>query len=225
MTIDALKHLHGHPQITGRGPDVRPALHEPRRCRVSKRVRRHNTFKAGVLHNLREYLIDPSDRAAFPFHNVTRPRAFPAPQMRQKLRRQWRRRSALIRFLLTFRTAIKDAAFKIDVASARFALKRRLSYRLRAAPGVERDQDKARNVTTRMLQDRTVAAEFRITLIAPRRSKQLRSFLNRKPSLAGRALVRRYDADDSVVQPFPAMMIDRGSQMFQVSASYRVRVL
>src|SRR5262249_6011986 len=136
MTIDALKRLHGHSQVAGCSPDVRPALHEPRRRRVSKRVRRHNTFKAGVLHNLREYFIDPSDRAAFPFHNVTRSHAFPAPQMRQKLRRQWRRRSAFVRFLLTFRTAIKDTAFKIDVASARFALKRRLSYRLRAAPGV-----------------------------------------------------------------------------------------
>src|SRR5215470_17518621 len=97
MTIDALKRLHGHSQVAGCSPDVRPALHEPRRRRVSKRVRRHNTFKAGVLHNLREYFIDPSDRAAFPFHNVTRSHAFPAPQMRQKLRRQWRRRSALIR--------------------------------------------------------------------------------------------------------------------------------
>src|SRR5262249_8170280 len=139
-------------QIPGRGPHIDTRLHEPRRCRVSKRVRRHDAFESSVLHHRLEHAVDPPDRLAFPFHNVTRFHTFPAPQMRQKLRRQWRRRSALVHFLLTFRPAIKDTAFKIDVASARFALKRRLSYRLRAAPSVERDQDKARNVTTRMLQ-------------------------------------------------------------------------
>ena len=72
VAVIVLQHLDRHPKEPGGFPERYPALHQPRRRRMAKRMRHYLARQARKPDGALEALLDRRDRLAVEFHETVR---------------------------------------------------------------------------------------------------------------------------------------------------------
>lgn len=151
---------------------------------MAQGVGRHVAAQPSQLNGVSEALLDRGNGLSIPLDDRIADDAFahPAPQMGQEARGEWHRRLPLLRFDRTILQAVEDALTQVDVRPASLSMDRRGCDGSRARPGVQAQQDEARDVMQRLAfcLDNLVATTAAMNSLslssAPARPEQARGF-------------------------------------------------
>lgn len=224
MAIDPQQRFQGHGEEAGRLEWIGTALHQPGRYRVPPDVRRDVALQCPLAggHNGVMRLPDLLDGFAIPFYGVSLPGAPPAAQMRQKRRRDAYNLPTLLGLLLPLRQAVEHAGSQIDP--------RPIVWSLGLDRGFTDDPGSRSHVAGHDHEPRDVLSGCPIggtgvllLAVAPSAPNHLGGFLAQQIVFVGLGLLGENHGDNSVVQTFVAVQVDRGPEVFKLTPGSAMR--
>jgi hypothetical protein len=150
MTIDVGEHLHRHAKVASGVPDIHPCLHPPGDTGVSQSVRDDVAAKAALNDKGPEGLVNFGYRPAVELDSEGLSIALPPTKMSQKGSGQRNCGLALLRGRLSVSFSNPYATIEVNEAMFRALHECRVENVLLAGPGVEREENKPRQMTPRM---------------------------------------------------------------------------